>query len=114
MPIEQKIIALFVALCIAFVVVRLVYKRRLRENYSWLWMLISFLLIIFVVKYEWLVLFAGLIKTTPISLLFFCGIIALLLLVLQLAVMNSSQAETIKDLSQKIAILENAIKRKEN
>lgn len=105
-PIEQKLFFYLVAGGIFLLILSQVRKRRLRENYTLLWLFISFMLVIIVYKYDVLANIAYSLKANPTSLLMFCGMIALLLLVLQLSLMTSLQATQIKNLAQKLAIVE--------
>lgn len=112
LPLVQKIFFFFVAGGIFLLILSLVRKRRLRENYTLLWLFISLSLVVIVIKYEQLAVIAKWLQANPSSLVMFCGMVALLLLVLQLSIMNSSQAIQIKNLAQKIALLEHDIKSK--
>lgn len=106
MPLIQKIFFYIVAVFLLVLILNLVRKRKLRENYSLLWIFISLVLILIVLLYPWLVIFSNLFLANPTSMIMFCGMVALLLLVLQLCLMNSLQAMQIKNLAQKIALIE--------
>lgn len=86
--------------------VSLARKRKLRENYTLLWLFISLVLFLIIGEYKMLTGLAGIFGASPNSLLTFCGFVALLLLILQLSIMNSYQAMQIKNLTQKISLLE--------
>ncbi len=109
MPLIQKIFFCSIGLIILIIILNLVRKRKLRENYSILWIFIAFTLLIMVYLYPWVLAFSTFFKATPTSMIMFFGMIALLLLVLQLSLMNSSQATQIKNLAQKISLLEQKI-----
>jgi hypothetical protein len=106
LPINQKIFFYVVALVIFVLILNLVRKRKLRENYALLWIFISLSLVFIVLTYSWLILVSNWLSALPTSVLMFCGMIALLLLILQLCIMNTYQANQIKNLVQKIAIFE--------
>lgn len=112
MPIIQKMFFYVVAFSMLCFILSLVRKRRLRENYSLLWMFIALMLLVIVSFYTWLVVVSEFFQANPSSILMFCGMMALLLLVLQLCLMNSSQAMQIKNLAQKIALMEERFKDK--
>lgn len=105
LPFVQRIFFYLVAGGISVLILSLVRKRRLRENYTLLWLFISLMLVVIVIKYEQLAIVAHWLQANPSSLLMFCGMVALLLLVLQLCLMNSSQAMQIKNLAQKMALI---------
>lgn len=111
LPLEQKVFFYIVAGGMLLLILSLVRKRRLRENYTLLWLFISAVLVVIVFKYDILMEISVVLKANPTSLLMFCGMMALLLLVLQLCLMNSSQAMQIKNLAQKIALIEGKFKR---
>lgn len=110
LPLEQKIFFYAVAGGIFLLILRLVRRRKLRENYTLLWLFISLMLVVIVYRYDVLVKVSTFLKAYPTSMLMFCGMIALLLLVLQLSTMNSLQATQIKNLAQRVAITEQKIK----
>ena len=109
MPIEQKIFFYTVAGLLFLFNLILIRKRRMRENFTLLWLFISFGLIVIVLGHGILVQIADFFGANATSLIMFCGMVALLLLILQLTVMNSSQATQIKDLAQKLSLLENKL-----
>lgn len=111
MPVIQKIFFCAVAIFILLLVVSLVRKRKLRENYSLLWIFISLMLLFVVVLYPYLMAFSNFFNSSPTSMIVFCGMVALLLLILQLCLMNSSQAMQLKNLAQKVALLEQKLDR---
>jgi len=113
MPIEQKIFFYTVAGLLFLFNLILIRKRRMRENFTLLWLFISFGLIVIVLGHGILVQIADFFGANATSLIMFCGMVALLLLILQLTIMNSSQATQIKDLAQKIALLEGKFKKDE-
>ncbi|MFA4826826.1 MAG: DUF2304 domain-containing protein [Candidatus Shapirobacteria bacterium] len=110
MPLVQKLFFYIVAMFLLMLILNLVRKRKLRENYSLLWIFISLVLILIVLLYPWLVKFSNLFLANPTSMIMFCGMVALLLLILQLCLMNSVQATQIKNLVQKITLLEEKVK----
>lgn len=112
MPLVQKIFFYSISTIIFVLILELVRKKRLKENYSWLWLLISILLFLLINQYEFLTKIANLLQATPTAVLMFMGIIALLLLVLQLFLINSSQSVQIKNMAQKITLLEGRIANK--
>jgi hypothetical protein len=112
MPLEQKIFFYIVAIFVLGLILNLVRKRKLRENYSLLWIFIALTLVLIVIAYPWLVAFSNLFQASPTSMLLFFGMTGFLLLILQLCLMNSSQAMQIKNLAQKIARLEAKMNKK--
>jgi hypothetical protein len=92
-------------------VLELVRRRKLREEYSWLWLLTA-------VVYLLVTLWAGLgdwvtdvIGTNSVPIAFaFIGLQFIVIISIQYSVRLSHLTTQIKDLSQEIAILDNEIK----
>lgn len=88
-------------------ILELVRKRRLREEYSWLWLLTAVALLVAVTWYDLLVFTTHIIgAVSTVSTVFFLGMVFLMLLCLQFSVRLSRMTEQIKNLGQKIALLE--------
>jgi len=106
MPIKQKIFALLIC-CLVFVfTINLVRKRKLREEYSVLWLATSLLMFMLVLRYEWLVALTGLIGAgLPTTTLFICSIVFLILIAVQFSIKISSLTDQVKNLAQDNAIL---------
>ncbi len=109
MPQIQKIIFYLIALLFFFIVFELVRKKTMIENLSWLWILISFLFLVILFQYDYLAYISAKMHASTTAVIMFFAIIGLNFLILQLSIMNSTQTRQIKNLSQKIAILENQI-----
>ena len=106
MPIEQRVTTLAVAGGILILILELVRKRRLREEYSWLWLLAGTGLIAAASWYEGVRAFAELIGTSTSSAVFFLGQIFIILVCLQFSVRLSRMTEQVKTLAQRLALLE--------
>jgi len=108
---QQKIFAIIVSVLIMLLVVELVRRRRLREEYSWLWLLTGAGLIVLTVWYDLLVMISRLIGVTlPTSTLFFFGLIFLMMVCLQFSIRISKLTNQVKDLSQEIALLRSKLR----
>jgi hypothetical protein len=115
MPLSQKFFALFIC-CLVFVVtVNLVRKRRLREEYSVLWLVTSLLMFVLVLRYEWLVALTNLIGAgLPTTTLFICSIVFLMLIAVQFSIKISLLTDQIKNLVQENALLRTEISSSKN
>jgi len=106
MPITQKIFAIIISLAILVIIVELVRQRKLREEYSWLWILTGFTIIILSLWYDLLVFFTHLIGAVlPTTTLFIFGLLFLVLISLHFSVKISKLSNQVKDLAQNLAIL---------
>jgi hypothetical protein len=111
MPIRQQIFALLVCIGVFIFIIELVRERRLREEYSVLWLATSTIMFFLVVKYDWLealtaFIGAGLVTTT----LFICAMIFLMLVAVQFSIKISRLTNQVKDLVQDNALLRTELK----
>lgn len=110
MPVNQKIFALLICCFVFVVTINLVRKRRLREEYSVIWLATSLLMFVLVLRYEWLVVLTGFIGAgLPTTTLFICSIIFLMLIAVQFSIKISELTEQIKNLAQENALLHAAV-----
>jgi hypothetical protein len=106
MPLKQQIFALVVSLLVFVFTIEMVRRKRLREEYSVLWLCTSLIMFVLVVKYDWLVKLTGLIGAAlPTSTLFFGSIIFLILLSVQFSIKISRLTDQVKNLVQDNALL---------
>ena len=106
MPLQQQIFALITSAFIFFVVIEMVRKRQLREEYSVLWLVTSVLMFVLVLRYEWLVAVTKLIGAgLPTTTLFLGSIIFLMLLSVQFCIKISRLTDQVKNLSQENALM---------
>jgi hypothetical protein len=106
MPVNQQIFALIVSALVFIFVVELVRRRRLREEYSVLWLATSVIMFILVLRYEWLVALTSFIGAgLPTTTLFLCSIIFLMLVSVQFCIKISRLTEQVKDLCQENALM---------
>lgn len=110
MPISQKLFALFICLLIFVVTVAMVRQRRLREEYSVLWLATSLLMFVLVLRYDWLVGLTNLIGAgLPTTTLFLGSIIFLVLIAVQFSMKLSRLSDQVKNLAQENALLRSEI-----
>jgi hypothetical protein len=101
-----QIIAIITALCFMFFIFRLIAKGKLREEYSFIWITCTVLLLLFSFWRNGLEIIAGLLGIfyAP-SLIFLGAIFAIVIFLVHLSVVNSRQHKQIKQLAQEMAIL---------
>ncbi|NLF13588.1 MAG: DUF2304 domain-containing protein [Anaerolineaceae bacterium] len=99
------------AIALSLVILELVRRRRLREEYSWLWILAA---IVYTLAASWpgfglwLARFLG--SSNPVSAFAFLGLGFLLLICVQFSVQISRLTEQNKNLMQQLAILDGEFK----
>lgn len=107
MTLQQKIFAFTISFLLFISIIYLVKKGRLREEYSWLWLLTGFVILGLVVWYDLLLLITKLIGAVlPTTTLFISGIIFLVLITLHFTIKISTLTNQVKNLAQKISLLE--------
>jgi hypothetical protein len=106
MPLRQQIFALVTSLLVLYFTIDMVRKRRLREEYSVLWLTTSFIMLVLVIKYEWLVALTGFIGAgLPTTTLFIGSVIFLMLIAVQFSIKISKLTDQVKNLAQDNALL---------
>jgi hypothetical protein len=106
MPTQQKIFFLSVAVILLALILELVRRRKLRVEYSWLWIASGLTIIGLILRYDvlvWLTSITGAVVTTS-TLFFFC-ILYLALLSLNYSVRLTLLTRQMKELAQELALL---------
>jgi hypothetical protein len=112
MPLRQMIFSLIVSVGIFAFTLEMVRQKRLREEYSVLWLCTSFCMFILVVRYDWLVAITRMIGAgLPTSTLFLGSIIFLILLAVQFSIKISRLDDRVKNLAQENTLLRGEIDR---
>lgn len=110
MIIRQKVFVISMALLMLVVILELVRRRKLKEEYSWMWLFTGVFVLLTASWYKLLVViteFLGIIL--PVNTLFFLGLMFVILLSLHYSVRISVMSTQVKELAQKMAILESEL-----
>ncbi|PLX98704.1 MAG: DUF2304 domain-containing protein [Desulfuromonas sp.] len=103
---DQKVFAFIVSILIFVFVIELVRRRKVREEYAVLWLLTAVVMLLMVVRYDWLVSITNLIGAVlPTTTLFVFSIIFLLLISVQFSIKLSELSDKVKNLAQENALL---------
>lgn len=106
MPLRQKLFFLAVTVLLLLTIVELVRRRRLRVEYSWVWIAAGATIIALILRYDLLIWLTSLVgAVVPTSTLFFCSILFLALLSLDYSVRLSTLSWQVKELAQELALL---------
>ncbi|MBI3978374.1 MAG: DUF2304 domain-containing protein [Chloroflexi bacterium] len=103
---RQQFFALLIGGLILLLILELIRRRRLREEYSWLWVLTGFVIFLLVVWYDLLMAltrFLGIVLAT--STVFFLGVVFLVLVNIHSSVKISTLTTQVKNLAQEVALL---------
>lgn len=109
-PYRLQIIAIISALIFMFFIFRLISKGKLREEYSFIWIICTCLLLLFSIWRNGLDVIANLLGVyyAP-SLIFMGAIFAIVVFLVHLSVVNSKQHKQIKELTQEMALMKKKI-----
>jgi hypothetical protein len=110
-----QIIALIAVVLFFGMVLRLILKGKLRTEYSFIWIAMGTIFLVFSVWRDMLDLLAGFfgVYYAP-SLIFMFFFFMIFIFLIHLSVVNSKQHEQIKKLTQEIALINEKILRNEN
>ena len=106
MTLHQRIFAALCGLALFGLIVELVRRRRLKEEFSLLWLATGAGVVVLAVWHElaeWLARAIG--AVLPVNALFFFGLLFLILINLHLAVKVSRVSDRLKDLTQEVVLL---------
>jgi membrane-associated HD superfamily phosphohydrolase len=107
MPIRNKIIALAFGIVMLLLIIELVRRRKLREEYSWLWLMTGAIILLLALWFDllkWITHLIG--AVTPSSTIFLFAFLFLILISLHFSVAISRLADRNKELAQRYALLE--------
>lgn len=106
-PVEQRIIAVTFSLILVAVILQLIRKHKLREEYAIVWFAVSLAILVFSLFDRTLNYLAALVAVVyaPTLILVF-GILFCVVLLLAQTVMLSTQANRLRDLAQSVGLLE--------
>lgn len=103
---EQRPFAIVTAVLLLGIIVFLIRRRKLREEYALLWLAVGAGLIVVALWYglvQWITRIIG--AVDPTSTLFIFSLIFLMIISIHFSVVNSRMKDQIKDLTQEIALL---------
>lgn len=112
LPARQQLVAVLLATGILALVIELVRRRRLREEYAWVWIAVSCVLLLLALNGSLVTVVSRWIgAATSTSTLFFGALIFLMLLALQFSVRLSRLTYRYRVLAQRLALLEEEVER---
>lgn len=106
MTVKQQIFSILISLAVFVLTIDMVRKKRLREEYSLLWLGTSVMMLTLIIRYDWLLALTKLIGAVlPTTTLFLGSILFLVLLSVQFSMKISKLSNQVKDLVQENALL---------
>jgi hypothetical protein len=106
LTLHQTIFALITSLVTFLFILELVRRRRLREEYSWLWLLTAGVMILMVVWFRLLMIVTRLVgAVTPLNTLLLFAVLFLLAIAVHYSVIVSRLTTQVKNLAQELALV---------
>jgi hypothetical protein len=107
MSVRNIIVALAIGTGMLFLVIELVRRRKLREEYSWLWLLTASVILILTLWFDLLKGITHVIgAVVPSSTIFLFAFLFLIFISLHFSVVISKLTDRNKELAQRYALLE--------
>ncbi len=111
MTIQLKTLAVIIGIALFFYIIELVRRRKLREDYAWFWLLTGMLIVLLSLWYSLVARIGKLLGgILPSSVLFFFGMLTLLLICLHQSIKLSTLTDQVKRLAQEVALLRSSQK----
>lgn len=111
LPPRQRNWVLLLSVGILYLTLDLVRRRKVREDDSWIWLLVGIVTFLFGTQYGLLKRVSRLLGiVVPTSTIFFFGQFFLMLLALQTSIRNAALLESLKNLAQNQALLSSSVK----
>lgn len=102
-----KILVVIIGIVIFLGIIELVRRRKLREEYSFIWLMTGFVFVLFAVDGDILLFVSDLIGITlPVNALFFMALMFVMLLCLYFSLRISALTTQVKNLAQQLALLQ--------
>lgn len=106
LTLHQTVFALTTSLLMFAFIVELVRRRRLREEYSWLWLLAAGAMVVLVVWFRLLMIITHLVgAVTPINTLLLFAVLFLFAIAVHYSVIVSRLTSQVKNLAQELALV---------
>jgi hypothetical protein len=110
MTIHQRIFALIMGVGILVMILEMVRRRRLEEEYSFLWLIIGLGIVVLVLwqsLLEWLTRLIG--AVAPTTTIFIFGLVILVMINLHFSVKITKLGRQVKELAQQIAMFKSEL-----
>lgn len=112
LPGRQRLVAVALAATLVVLTFELVRRRKLREEYSWVWIATAVILAVLALQQNLLLTVSGWIgSSNVVSTLFFGAFLFVLALLLQVSVRLSRLTHRHRTLGQRLALLEEEVAR---
>lgn len=110
MTLRQQMFALFASIALLVFIVEMVRRRKLREEYSWLWIITGLAVLVLSTWFgllEWLTHLVG--AVVPVSTFFVFGILFLVVISIYTTIKISTLTTQVKNQAQRLAIVDHYV-----
>ena len=115
LTLHQTLFALVTSVVAFLFVLELVRRRRLLEEYSWLWLLTAGGMVLLAVWYRLLVVITHVVgAVTPLNTLLLCAVLFLFAIAVHYSVIISRLTTQVKNLAQELALLSSRVEERES
>lgn len=105
MTAQLKLLSVFIGVSLFIYIIEMVRRRKLREEYAWVWLLTGLFIVVLSVWYDLLLYLSDMLGGIyPSALLFFCGLLFLLFISLHQSIKISKLTDDLKKLAQELAL----------
>src|SRR5712692_1256675 len=112
MTTHQQLFAVLTSAVLFFLIIELVRRRKLREEYSWLWLLTGATTIVLVVWQQLLIMITFVVgAVSPVTTLLLFSLLFLLAIAIHYSVIISRLTTNVKTLAQEHALLAGELER---
>ena len=113
-PLEQHIIAILFSVTLLAVIIQLIRRHRLREEYALVWLMAGAAILVLSVFGGLVRVLASLVDVSyPPTLVLVVGLLFALVILLSQSVTISGQANRLRDLAQTVALMERRLRQVE-
>jgi hypothetical protein len=107
MPLRLKVFVIIMGVGIFLGILELVRRRKLREEYSFIWLFAGFVFVILAMDNGILVWISQVVEIAiPVNTLFFLALMFVMLLLLYFSLRISALTTQVKNLAQQLALLQ--------
>lgn len=103
---RQKVFAVIASVALILLIIALIRRRRLREEYALLWLATGLGILVLVIWYDLLEMITGLIgAVAPTTTIFLFAFLFLIFISIHFSVKFSKLSDQVKDLAQELSFL---------
>ena len=106
MPLARRLVPLAMAAVVLLATLEMIRRRKLREEYAMLWLFTSAALLVFGIFPGIVIWLQRTLQVNYLTIIVLAGFLFLSLLVMHFAVVASRHAEQVRQLAQRIALLD--------